>query len=155
MRLTKQQLINRFHSDEMSAILTAAKTSVDVELWLFRFDKLTPDNDGTSIELKDPLTIEGVKALEKAGLIGEGRADEILGIAQSYAGFTIGQSVMVLPPFSSVSEEVYKAIKNGNSNQDMSAIPNSILIIESFDASVNAVSLSDGRSFDPKYLEAI
>ncbi len=38
----------------------------------------TPEDDGTSINLDDPRTQGGVQALELIGLIGEGRAEEIL-----------------------------------------------------------------------------
>lgn len=69
MRLTKQQFIDRFKPEEMAALLAAAKMSVAVEAWLFRFNSLTPDADGTSVDLTDPRTIGGLHAFEMGGLI--------------------------------------------------------------------------------------
>lgn len=76
-RVTKQQFIDRL-GDDFDRILEASKVSIGVEKWLFRFNALTPDPDGTSIDLDDPRTIEGVQTLELAGLIAPGRAEEIL-----------------------------------------------------------------------------
>lgn len=64
MRLTKQQFIDRFTPVEMASILAAAKASVEVEAWLFRFQNLTPDPDGTSVDTADARTIAGLQALE-------------------------------------------------------------------------------------------
>jgi len=77
-RLTKQEFIDRFLPAEMLGLLGAAKQSPAVEAWLFRFNNLTPDPDGTSVDLDDPRTIAGLQALEAGGLIGEGRANAIL-----------------------------------------------------------------------------
>lgn len=78
MLLTKQQFINRFTDTEMRAILTAAKASVDVDAWLFRFDNITPASDGTAIDLGEPGVIDGISQLEAAGLLAAGRGAEIL-----------------------------------------------------------------------------
>ena len=78
-RISKQQFIDRFTPVEMSTILDAAKVNVAVEAWLFRFHSVTPEADGTSIDLDDARTIESTIGLEQAGLIGAGRAAEILG----------------------------------------------------------------------------
>lgn len=106
MRLTKQQFLDRFKPSEMSGILAAAKVSTDVEAWLFRFNNLTPDPDGTSVDLNDARTIAGLHSLESAGLLDPGRAVEILSKAVSapggideHAGIKRGDSVRVLPPF--------------------------------------------------------
>lgn len=76
-RISKQDFLDRLGND-FDTILAASKASVDVEKWLFRFNAVTPDPDGTSIDLDDPRTIEGVQTLEMAGLIAAGRAAEIL-----------------------------------------------------------------------------
>lgn len=76
-RITKQQFIDRL-GDDFDRILEASKVNIGVEKWLFRFNALTPDPDGTSIDLDDPRTVEGVQTLELAGLIASGRAAEIL-----------------------------------------------------------------------------
>lgn len=78
MRLTKQEFIDRFTPVEMATLLSAAKVSVELEAWLFRFNSVTPDADGTSIDTNDPRTIAGVSALELSGIIASGRATEIL-----------------------------------------------------------------------------
>jgi len=77
-RITKQEFIDRFTQGEMDGILATAKTVVAVEAWLFRFNSVTPDADGTSIDLNDQRTIAGVHGLEAGGLIAAGRAAEIL-----------------------------------------------------------------------------
>ena len=70
--LTKLDYMNRFEDGELAGIYTTAKSSVEIEIWLEKF-KLA-----TEIDLTDSRTIAGVQALEAAGLIGEGRAAEIL-----------------------------------------------------------------------------
>lgn len=106
MRLTKQQFIDRLDPKEIAGILAAAKVSVEVEAWLFRFNSVTPDPDGTSIDLRDPRTVAGLHGMEHAGLLSSGRAVEILsegvsapGGFDEHAGIKRGDSVRVLPPF--------------------------------------------------------
>lgn len=70
--ITKLDYMNRFTDVELATIYTIAKTNVAVEIWLEKF-KLA-----TEINLDDPRTIGGVNALEQYGLIGVGRAMEIL-----------------------------------------------------------------------------
>lgn len=70
--LTKLEYMNRFTDAELAAIYTAAKAVVEIEIWLEKF-KAT-----TEIDLSDPRTVSGVQALEGAGLIAAGRAQEIL-----------------------------------------------------------------------------
>ena len=71
--LTKLQYMDRFTDVELAGIYTAAKSVVQIEVWLEKF-KIAQE-----INLDDPATITGVEALELGGLIGEGRAAEILG----------------------------------------------------------------------------
>jgi hypothetical protein len=70
--LTKLEYMMRFTDAELAAIYTAAKQSVQVEVWLEKF-KLAQE-----INLADTQTIAGVQALESAGLLDAGRAAEIL-----------------------------------------------------------------------------
>lgn len=77
-RVTKLAFLELFTPSEFTDILTAAKTNVEVEMWVKKLDAVTPDPDGTSIDLADPRTILGVQQLESAGLIAVGRAAEIL-----------------------------------------------------------------------------
>lgn len=70
--LTKLEYMNRFTDAELAGIYTAAKTVIAVEVWLEKF-KLATD-----INLTDQRTIDGLHALEDAGLLAEGRAAEIL-----------------------------------------------------------------------------
>jgi len=70
--LTHKQFMDRFTDSELATIMTAAKSSVELELWFKRFEM------AQDILLTDPQTISGVNALETAGLIAEGRATEIL-----------------------------------------------------------------------------
>lgn len=75
-RLTKLAFIGRI-GDEFAGILTAAKTNVQVELFVRMLDWATPDPDGTSVDLDDPRVITALDTLESAGLIAAGRAQEI------------------------------------------------------------------------------
>lgn len=77
-RITKLDLINRLTDAEYIGILTAAKSSVEVEAWVKKLEMSTPDPDGTAIDLDDPRTIAGVQGLEDSGLIGPGRAAIVL-----------------------------------------------------------------------------
>lgn len=70
--ITKLEYMNRFHDDELAALYTAAKSVVQIEIWLEKF-KLAE-----FIDLDDPRTVAGVQALEASQLIGAGRASEIL-----------------------------------------------------------------------------
>ena len=72
-RLTHKGFSDRFTDAEMQAILAAAETNAALKTWWEKF-KLASD-----INLDDPATQGGVQALEIAGLIGEGRAAEVLG----------------------------------------------------------------------------
>lgn len=70
--ISKLDYMNRFTDAELVAIYTAAKTNINVEIWLEKF-KLSEE-----INLDDPRTIAGVQSLETLGLISTGRATEIL-----------------------------------------------------------------------------
>jgi len=70
--LTKLEYMNRFTDAELAGIYTAAKTTVQVEIWLDKF-KLASE-----INLDDPYTVGGLQAMEAAGLIDTGRSMEIL-----------------------------------------------------------------------------
>lgn len=75
-RLTKLAFIGRI-GDEFAGILTAAKSNVQVELFVRMLDWATPDPDGTSVDLDDPRVVDALTTLEAAGLLGAGRAQEI------------------------------------------------------------------------------
>lgn len=72
-RLTHKGFSDRFTDAEMQAILAACQANAAINAWWEKF-KLARD-----INLDDPATQGGVQALEIAGLIGEGRAAEVLG----------------------------------------------------------------------------
>lgn len=76
-RLSKLDYMNRFTDEELAAIFTAAKTNVLVEIWLAKFNATTPEADGTSIDLTDARLLQGLDALEAAGILSAGRAQEI------------------------------------------------------------------------------
>ena len=76
-RLTKLAFIGRLGNDFRS-ILSAAKVSVDIELFVKMLDWATPDADGTSVDLDDARVAGALQMLEVGGLIGVGRATEIL-----------------------------------------------------------------------------
>lgn len=70
--ISKLAFMERFTDEELAAIYAAAKTDVRVEVWM---DKLKLAGE---VDLNDPRTQAGVRALEALGLIAEGRAAEIL-----------------------------------------------------------------------------
>lgn len=72
--LTKYQFMSRFTMDEKRTIYGLESTSIDIKVWIATF------NISDDIYLKEPDTIEGVNMLETAGIIGPGRAAEILAV---------------------------------------------------------------------------
>lgn len=70
--LTHIQYMNRFTDAELEGLYGAAQTVVAMQVWLKKFE-LADD-----IDLDDPLTIKGLNDMEAAGMIGPGRAAEIL-----------------------------------------------------------------------------
>lgn len=71
--LTRLAFRNRFTPAEKVALYTAAESSVQIKIYL---DDLAA---ATFVDPERPDTIAGVQALETAGVIGAGRAAEILG----------------------------------------------------------------------------
>jgi hypothetical protein len=71
--LSQNQMLKRFTVEEFTAILSASKANVLVEYWLVRFNALKE-----GINLNDPETLLGLQNLEEAGLLVQGRANEIL-----------------------------------------------------------------------------
>lgn len=71
-RLSHKAFSDLFTAAELQAILGAAESSTAVRAWWEKF-KLAKD-----VNMTDPATLAGVQALEIAGLIGDGRAAEIL-----------------------------------------------------------------------------
>lgn len=69
---TRLAFRNRFTMVEKQAIYTAAETVVDIRIFL---DDLA---SASNIDITNAQTAGGVNALETAGLIGTGRATEIL-----------------------------------------------------------------------------
>lgn len=81
-RLTKLQFIARLGDAAFGAILTMAKSSIEVEAFMKLFELATPEADGTSIDLDDPRTAAGVVAiglaLEAQGIVQSGWAQGVL-----------------------------------------------------------------------------
>lgn len=76
-RLSKLGFVGRLGTD-FAAILTAAKTSVEIEMFVRMLDWATPDADGASVDLDDPRVVYALNALEAGGILAAGRAQEIL-----------------------------------------------------------------------------
>lgn len=72
--LSNLDFLNRFTQAERIAIRTAAASNAAVA------DYLAMQTAASGISLIDPRTIEGVNALEAAGLIAAGRAAQILAL---------------------------------------------------------------------------
>lgn len=81
-RLTKLQFIDRMGEAAYVAVLQMAKTHVEVEAFVKRFEMATPEADGTSVDLTDPRTVAGVtaigSALQAAGVVSATWASEVL-----------------------------------------------------------------------------
>ena len=81
-RLTKLQFIDRMGDAAYKTVLQMAKTNVDVEAFVKRFEMATPEADGTSVDLTDPRTVAGVTAIGAAlhtmGVVGGDWASEVL-----------------------------------------------------------------------------
>lgn len=65
--VTKLELMHRLSDAELAGIYAAAKTAVQIEVWL-----------AESVDLDDPRTVAGFDGLEQAGLLAPGRAAEVL-----------------------------------------------------------------------------
>lgn len=70
--ITRLAFMEKFTTPELVAIYTEAKTAVELEVFL---DKVKAADE---VDLTDSRTREGVAVLASMGLIGEGRAVEIL-----------------------------------------------------------------------------
>lgn len=70
--LTHEQLIQRFTESEWEAMTQAARDNTAMDAWMRRFSM------ATVINLDDVATQAGVQALEIAGLLAAGRAEEVL-----------------------------------------------------------------------------
>lgn len=74
--LSRLSFFDLFTEEELSAIYTAAKSTVQVEIAVNRF------NAAIDIRLDDPRTIAAVAGFEQLGLISQSRKSEILGEVQ-------------------------------------------------------------------------
>lgn len=72
LRITKLAFRNRFTAAEKTALYTAAKTNVDIQIYL---DDV---NAATFIDLQRPDTRAAVHGLESLGLLAAGRALQVL-----------------------------------------------------------------------------
>jgi len=70
--ISKLAFMERFTDEELAAIYTAAKQSVQIEVWV---DKLKL---AEYVDVTDPQTIAGLQALAASGLLTEARVQEIL-----------------------------------------------------------------------------
>lgn len=73
-QITKLAFLNRLTSDERIGIRAAAAQSPAIADYMAMLDA------AQDVDLTDARTIGGVQALEAAGLVGEGRAAEILAL---------------------------------------------------------------------------
>jgi hypothetical protein len=70
--VTQEAFVRRLTTDELRAIYTLAKQSIDVEIWLDRF-KMAKE-----IDLDDPNLIYGLYGLYQAGILTTERIEEVL-----------------------------------------------------------------------------
>ena len=70
--ITKIAMATRFTDAEYVGVLSAAKTDVEVEAWLSKF------NMASQINLEDPRTFAGIDLLVTKNLLTQARATEIL-----------------------------------------------------------------------------
>lgn len=74
--ITREQFLARFTQEEIGAILTAAKANVALEAFVLRL------TTASYISVCDAATQAGVQALEIAGLLSSGRAEQILALTE-------------------------------------------------------------------------
>jgi len=77
-RLTKLEFVSLLGEDEFKAVLTAAEASVDVAAWVKLIELLTPNPDGTSVDLDDARVLAGLGAMEIAGVLPAGTAQRVI-----------------------------------------------------------------------------
>lgn len=70
--MTQEQFTRRLSTDELRAVYTLAKQSIDIEIWLDRF-KMSKE-----IDLDDSFLVTGLYGLAQAGVFTETRVQEIL-----------------------------------------------------------------------------
>lgn len=70
--ITKIAMATRLTDSEYVGIISAAKTDVEVEAWLSKF------NMASQINLEDPRTLAGIDLLVTKNLLTQARATEIL-----------------------------------------------------------------------------
>ena len=70
--ISRSDFLKRLGPTRMGAILMAAKQSIEVEVWVVIF------NAAPEVDLNDDRTINGLAALELAGVLPAGTADEVL-----------------------------------------------------------------------------
>lgn len=71
-RLTHKQFMDRFSDGELTGILAAVEANAALKTWWTKFQQ------ARDVNLDDPATQAGVQALEIAGLLSAGRAEEVL-----------------------------------------------------------------------------
>lgn len=80
--LTKVEFVDLIGPQAYVAILAMAKNAPEIEAWVKLMELATPNEDGTSVNLDDRRTIDGVHAigavLVAAGVVTEGWAEEVL-----------------------------------------------------------------------------
>lgn len=81
-RLTKLEFIALLGDAPYVAILAMARASVEVEAWTKMLELATTDADGASVDLDEPRTIAGVRAigaaLQQQGVVDGAWADGVL-----------------------------------------------------------------------------
>lgn len=81
-RLTKLEFIALFGDAAYVAILAMARESVQIEAWVRMLELATPNLDGTSVDLDEARTIDGMQAigavLAAQGVVGETWAAGVL-----------------------------------------------------------------------------
>ena len=76
-RLTKLEFVALLGS-AFTAILTAAKSSVQAEAWIKMVELAPPGPDTYSIDLNDPRIEQGLRAFEALGVIEDGTTERVL-----------------------------------------------------------------------------
>lgn len=81
-KLTKLEFISLLGDAAYVAILAMARESVQIEAWVRMLELATPNSDGTSVDLDEVRTIDGIQAigavLTAQGVVGEDWAAGVL-----------------------------------------------------------------------------
>jgi len=133
MIVSKLQFLNLFSVNETATILAAGDSSPAIRVYLFKLEQ------AQEIDLCDQTTIDGVNALEVAGVLAVGRANQILNGAVTVTEGLPAGKYRVLTPFNESFPLEYSIVG----------------MVNSLDGTTTYILDQDAGGFDATYLELV